>query len=71
MSLSRAHQKKVLNAAVTAITWPNQRLTLRMILDAIERNEGCGVRGYKHILEKTIKAVTRTIAALDILEAND
>lgn len=71
MSLSRAHQKKVLNAAVTAVTWPNQRRTLRTIFDAIDRDEGCSVRGYKNILEKTIKAVTRAIAALDILEAND
>ena len=71
MILLRAHQKKVLNAAVSRLTWRNERSTLNRVFDAIERTDGCSVRGYKRVLENALKSVNRAIAALDVLEAND
>jgi len=66
MRLTQAQQKKILEISVSDL-YRHERKAIRRVFEACE-SDHYNVLGYRHVLERATKILTRAVAAIEAME---
>jgi hypothetical protein len=66
MKLTQIQQKRILEISVSSL-YRHERKAIRRVFDACE-SDHYNVQGYRHVLERATKILTRAVAAIDAME---
>jgi hypothetical protein len=66
MRLTQTQQKRILEISVSDL-YRHERKAIRRVFEACE-SDNYNVQGYKHVLERATKVLTRAVAAIEAME---
>jgi hypothetical protein len=66
MRLTQTQQKRILEISVSDL-YRHERKAIRRVFEACE-SDHYNVQGYKHVLERATKVLTRAVAAIEAME---
>jgi hypothetical protein len=69
MRLTQIQQKRILEISVSSL-YRHERKAVRRVFDACE-SDHYNVQGYRHLLERATKVLTRAVAAIDAMEKDE
>jgi len=69
MRLTQVQQKKILEISISSL-YRHERKAIRRVFEACE-SDHYNVQGYRHVLERATKVLTRAVAAIDAMEKDE